>query len=92
MRGVVKRIYSLAVLCLFMSSAVASNQINQRMCSTLENNLVSVQLHSVKQLIEQDFEGTLVELKNAGFHAVDMDNLKMTRKVSNSSLIILSLK
>ncbi len=71
MRGVVKRIYSLAVLCLFMSSAVASNQINQRMCSTLENNLVSVQLHSVKQLIEQDFEGTLVELKNAGFHAVE---------------------
>lgn len=72
MRDVVKRIFSFAVLCLFMSSAVASNQINQRMCSTLlGNNVVSVQLHSVKQLIEQDFEGTLVELKNAGFDAVE---------------------
>ena len=68
---VMKSVFSVVIFILLVSSVVVSAHASEHICSVLKNNVVSVQLHSVRQLIEQDFEGTLDELKNAGFDAVE---------------------
>ncbi|WP_159579383.1 sugar phosphate isomerase/epimerase [Alteromonas sp. KUL106] len=66
-----RSVFSFVIFFFLVSGVVVSAHASERICGVLNNNVVSVQLHSVRQLIEQDFEGTLVELKNAGFDAVE---------------------